>query len=231
MPKRPDFTLKLSIKNIEDFSPDAIVRSPRSCRSQDVIRACQNITLETITQGTPAEAIAIAHFISIDFFGLAHSTGLYNRQIKLWEALAKTSRIEIYLSSKGFFNKTLLPEFDMILLDHKSRLLAMSHYARPESPGDHYDYLRKTNEFLQRAGLKQGFAGLFLCYQAPFPPNVLEHVRKKTRADDALSRYESVWPKLGTPINLLEIEETTNTHHVVRLLHPSLPKRQITFSP
>ncbi|MBY0356512.1 MAG: hypothetical protein K2W82_00810 [Candidatus Obscuribacterales bacterium] len=233
MPKRPDFTLRLSIKNVEGFSPDAITHSPRNFRPQDVINACKNMSLEAVSTDIPQTVLAVANFISIDFFGLAHGTGLYNRQIKLWNALSCTSRVEVYMATKGFIQKTKLPEFDLFFLDQKSRLLAAAHYADSNRPKGQFDFLRNMNEFLQRAALIQGLSGLFLCYPDPFPNEVLEYVRKKTKADDTLSHYESIWPKLGVPLNLLEISEKTSQTpdgsldlHGIRLVHPDLSKKK-----
>lgn len=231
MSQKPDFTLNLDVGSSDNLSPDAIAHAPRNFRPQDVIGACNNLRLEPQEKDIPPAVLALARYISIDFFGLAHSTGLYNRQIKLWEAVSKIKRVEIYAARKGFINKVKLPEFDMVLLDQRSRILVAAHYAQPSEAEPAYDYLKSTKGFLRRAALREGIRGLFLCYPSPFPKNVLEFVLKETGAQDPLSYYESTLPKLGAPINLLEIEEGAESaqadHRLqkIRLVHPRLNSR------
>jgi hypothetical protein len=232
MPKRPDFTLRISIRNIEDFSPEAIVRSPRTFRPVDVQNACKNLAVD-IPKGTPSVASALATYIIFDFFAFAHSSGLFNRQIKLWEALTKTQSIEISQKDKGMFSKEKLPEFDISFLDHKKRCIVFAHFAAPVGTGLNFDYAKSCTEFLRRASAMQGLSGVFLCYPNPFPQKVVDYVKKETNAADAIARYESIMPKLGVPINLLELEGTPIFNpseqiqtHKIRLVHPDLNKKK-----
>ena len=233
MPKRPDFILQISVRNIEDFSPEAIVKSPRTFRPIDVQNACKNLAF-TVPAGTPPIAMSLAHYAAIDFFALAHSTGLYNRQIKLWEALAKTQTIEIYQAQKGLFSSEKLPEFDIALQDHKKRTTALATFAKSQNNGDKFDYLKSTREFLKRASMVQGIQGIFICYPNPFPANVLEFVKKETNAQDTVARFESLHQKLGIPLNVLELDHATIFNpsdpeqklHKIRLVHPDLHKKR-----
>ena len=233
MPRRPDFILPISIQNIEDFSPEAVVKSPRTFRPQDVLNACRNVAI-TPPNGTPPEVLAIAQFVAIDFIGLAHSTGLYNRQIKLWEALARTQKVEVHQMSKGMFSKTKLPEFDFSCIDQKGRTIVVARYAAAEQSGQNIDYLRDCREFFKRSEGITSLAGVFVCYPAPFPKNVLDFVRKETNASDSLARFESVLPKLAVPVNLVEFSRAAvydptagAERHSLRLVHPDLRKKKL----
>ena len=237
MPSRPDFILPISIQNIEDFSPEAIIKSPRTFRPQDVLNACRNVAI-TPPKDTPAEVLAIAQFVAIDFIALAHSTGLYNRQIKLWEALARTQKVEVHQMSKGVFNKTKLPQFDFACIDHKGRTIALARYAAAEQSGQNMDYLRDCREFFKRAEGNTYLAGVFVCYPAPFAKNVLDFIRKETNATDSLARFESVLPKLAVPVNLVEFSRSVvydptagADRHALRLVHPDLSKKKLSASP
>ena len=190
MPRRPEFILSISIRNIEDFSPEAIVKSPRTFRPQDVQNACRNILLQP-QKDTPEVALAVAHFVAIDFLAFAHSTGLFNRQIKLWENLSRTQKVEVHQMSKGLFSKEKLSQFDFAFLDHKGRTTALARYAAPEQGGS-FDYLRDCREFLQRAAKYTGLSGIFLCYPNPFPQNVLDFIKKETNSSNPLAKYESI---------------------------------------
>lgn len=234
MPRRPDFTLRISLRNIEDFSPDGIVKSPRTFRPQDVQNACRNVALAAEKE-VPPTVMALAHYVAIDFFALAHATGLYNRQIKLWEGLSKTQSIETQQMSKGLFSKEKLPEFDILFLDHKKRNIAAAHFAAPSESGGNFDYMKATREFLKRVSAYTGVTGIFLCFPSPFPEKVLDFVRKETNANDSIARYESLVPKLGIPINLLEMDHSPVFHpgeqtqtQKIRLIHPDLGKKKNT---
>jgi hypothetical protein len=237
MPKRPDFILRISIRNIEDFSPAAIVRSPRTSRPIDVQNACANLLL-AVPPETPANALALARYIIFDFFALAHASGLFNRQIKTWEAFSKISAVEIRQASKGIFGQGKTSEFDLTFLDHKNRPTLLAHLAMPTEAGANYDYSKVAREFLKRASMYQGLSGIFLCYPRPFPQKVLDFIRKETNASDSISRFESIFPKLGVSVNLLEIDRspvynpTEKTEmQKLRLIHPDLSKKQFGNAP
>lgn len=235
MPQKPDFTLTFSLQNIEDFSLDAIARSPRNFRPGDLVNACNNVVISWVDKEPPPHIVAIAKYIVVDFFALAHGSGLYNRQSKLWEALAKVASAQVFFVRKGFLQKEVLPEFDMILLDHKGRALLAVHYDAPvaASVGTH-DYMRSFKEFLKRTKLRQGIAGLILCYPAPFPENVRNFVSKETNATDPVQRYESVLPALNVAIDLMEVDSAVaakpnverQSQYAVRLVHPDLTKKK-----
>ncbi len=232
MPRRPDFILEISIRNIEDFSPDAIAKSPRTFRPIDVQNACRNLSIKA-PGGTPAAALALAHYIAIDFFMLAHSTGLYNRQIKLWESLAKTSAIEIHQKRKGIFSSEKLPEFDLYFFDHKKRPMIAAHYAQAHHSSIKFDYLKSCKEFFKRVSAVQGLNGVFVSFPGPFPEKVLDFIRKQTNANNSIAKYESVFPGLGLPVNMLELEqnlkfdpESQMQSHKIRLVHPDLGRKK-----
>lgn len=237
MPKRPDFILQVSIRNIEDFSPNAIVKSPRTFRPQDVANACRNVELKADETQTPPAVLALTHYLVIDFFALSHSSGLYNRQIKLWENISKTASVEIHQMERGFFSREKLPEFDFSLLDHKKRPIALAHFAKGQDEGKRFDYLKSCREFLKRAENSQGISGLFLCYPQPFPESVIEFIKKETNASDKIAKYESLLPKFGVPVNLIEIDSNlvfNPSEQVplqrIRLVHPDLGRKKTAGS-
>lgn len=237
MPQKADFILRFTLQNIEDFSPDAIARSPRNFRPGDLINACNNVVLEVVGKDPPQHMSSMARYLAIDFFALAHGSGLYNRQTKLWEGLAKTATIQFFVKKTGLVHKTELPEFDMLLFDRKDRVIAVAHYTAPVANGDKHDYVGAFKEFLKRVKLRQGrqrqnALGIFLCYPAPFPEKVKELVMKETFAQDPVRKYESVLPSLGIPIDLFEMDlvatksPSGSSHHAIRLVHPDLSRKK-----
>lgn len=233
MPKRADFILQFRVQNIEDFSPEAVVKSPRTFRPLDVRKACANVALDA-PAGTPPAILSLCHFIAIDFIALAHVTGLFNRQIKLWEALGKAASVEVFQATRGLFVQQKLSEYDLCFYDQKKRLIALGHFAEASGHITKFDYLKSSRAFLKRVTQDaQGASGVFLCYPGPFPSTVLEHIKKATKAHDKIARFESVIPSLGVPVNLLELEHSPvfdPTQQVkiqkIRLIHPDLRKKK-----
>lgn len=233
MPKRPDFILQITVRNIEDFSPDAVVKSPRTFRPVDVLTACKNLEV-TVAKGTPELALSLTQFILMDYFALAHSTGLYNRQIKLWESFPRIQTVEIYQTKRGIFGNNAIPEFDIIFLDSKKRPIIAAHFLKPAITSEKVDYLRSFREFIKRASLYQNICGLFVCFTSPFSEKVVDLVLKETGAGkDITARYESKLPKTDATINLLEMESNTyfdpstqSNLHKIHLLHPKLVKKK-----
>lgn len=227
MPKRPDYTLRIELKNIEDFSPDAVTHSPRTFRPADVGAACANIKIEG---SSPTLIRSLAQFLAVEFFALAHGTGLYNRQLKLWTGLAKIATVEVYFDHKGIFTKEVLPSFKLLARDKKGRLITLLRYVCPVA-GSTINYMEQLKLLLKSTSQEhQAMLGLFFACPAPFPPEVLEYTRKETNAADALARFESVHPKLGIPINLVEVDANTTSLPdgqkiaEVRLVHPDVQR-------
>ncbi len=233
MPKRPDFILQITVRNIEDFSPDAVVKSPRTFRPVDVQTACRNLEL-AVAKGTPELALSLTQFILMDYFAIAHSTGLYNRQIKLWESIPRIQTVEIYQTKRGIFGNNPIPEFDIIFLDNKKRPVLAAYFLKPSITSEKVDYLRSFREFVKRASLYQNICGLFVCFTSPFSEKVVELVMKETNASkDIIARYESKLTKPEATINLLEMDSstyfdpTTQTNlHKINLLHPRISKKK-----
>lgn len=230
MARKPEFSLQISIVDTEEICPVSIVKSPRTFRPQDLAFACANLSFAG-KEKVPKSLLAIVQFVVSGYFQLAHTSGLYNRQIKLWESIAKIKSVEIYQQEQGLFLKSKKPEYHIVFLDHKKRPVVLAYHVNSFESSS--AYLKGFKDFIRQIGQAQVLEGLFVSCPRPFPAPALEYVRKETRSKDKIASYESIFPKFGIPMNLLELESSPiisddNTEtYPVHLILPDLSKRKL----
>lgn len=227
MPETPIYKFEIQLLNADGVTPDSIVRAPRVYKPQDLQSACQNVNIISSGAEPVPTVVAMVEFVILDFFVLAHRTGLYNRQKNLWESLSKVATVSVFPLKRGLFKRTQLPLYDMHFQDYRGRAFILAHLIDPS-----YQEAKDVNErhmkrFLKRAEKQNGLTGLFLCYPGPFPSNVQDKASKLTGSNDPVGRYESLLPEpWSAPLNLLEISSADATadeaRPKIRLVHPDL---------
>lgn len=230
MPETPIYKFEVQVLNSEGLTPDSIVRAPRIYKPQDLQAACHNTNIICTNQDPAPAVLAMVNFVLIEFFVLAHRTGLYNRQKSLWESLAKVASASVFQLKKGIFRRTVMPLFDLHFQDHRGRTFILGHLIDPtfRDEGDVSEKL--IRKFLKRAEKVSGLTGLFFCSPEPFPQAVLDKVSKLAGGGDPVGRYESVLPEpWSAPLDLLELSSVAPTSdapaqatYKVRLVHPDL---------
>lgn len=233
MPKRPEFIFAVSFKEEEGFRPDTICQNPRSFRAQDVILASQNIVVSVVEGEPPAELLEITRYILGDFFAVAHGSGLFNRQIKLWEALARIVKIEVIQLTSGIFKKKPIPIFDLYMQDARGRQTVAARICPHETSEKGINLLRLCKTFLTDQEEKPDLTGVFICLPESETKPVVNYLSRLTRSSNPVARYESVVPRLAIPLNLLSIlknpppaEEDTAFNKGIVLLLPDLHKKK-----
>jgi len=223
---------KLQIKCVDpnDFTLNSVITAPRVCTPLNVRTACQNVSIEAQGEEPPALVMACARFLLVDFFALAHRTGLYNRQPALWQALGRVTDIEVNRHTQGLFQKTDLPVVDISFKDGKGRLAIMGVLI--DDPA-FIDDDRKQREFFRgtvaRAvklrSSKELRGGIVVFIPEPIPNNVLTDIIKQTSGNDPVARYESLLPEpVGLTIDLVEYGwPGGDPNHVeLHLAHPDI---------
>lgn len=231
MNEAPTYRFDIKLVNSEGIiTPDAIVRSPRVFKPQDLQAACHNTQIVCLQPSPAPSVVATVRYVLIDFFALAHRTGLYNRQKSLWESLSKVTSVSVFKLTKGFFRRQAIPFFDLRFQDQRGRTVVLVHVAEPamgDEAGNAVDVLKG---FLKRAERLPGLTGLFLCFPEPFPLEVTSKVSELTGGADPVGRYESVLPPpLAVPLNLLEltpaesrVDDSALQSYTTKLVHPDL---------
>jgi hypothetical protein len=236
MPRKANFIFDVHIRIPEAFTLDSIVRSPRTFKPKDVQSACQNNELVLKHGEPPQPVVSLATYVMTDFFAMAHGTGLYNRQTKLWESLSQVNSIHVYQLTDGVFRKKDLPIFDFSFLDYKGKPLIYANLvaqvpakAKPE---------KLLQAFIGRAQGKPSLTGVLACFPAPVPGQVISQLRNQTETEDAIARYEAVLPAVKVPFDLLSMNVSNLMEHaqegtdtgalrtVFTLVHPDLTSKQ-----
>lgn len=233
MPKRPEFIFAVSFKEEEGFRPDTICQNPRSFRAQDVVLASQNVVLSVVEGNPPPELLEVTSFIIGDFFAVAHGSGLYNRQIKLWEALARIVKIEVIQLTSGIFHKKQIPVFDLHMQDARGRQTVAARICPGNLTEKGINLLKLSKNFLTSQEEKPDLTGLFICLPENETAPVANYLSRLTKSNNPVAKYESVVPRLAVPLNLLSIlknplpasEDDPLNRNIVLLL-PDLHKKK-----
>lgn len=210
MPESPIYKFEVHVLNADGITPDSIVRSPRIFKPQDLEAACQNTDIICSSSEPAPSVAALVHFVVIEFFVLAHRTGLYNRQKNLWESLSKVASVSVFQLKTGIFRRTPVPLYDLHFQDHRGRAFLAGHLIDPSYDDDQANFEKLLANFLGRCQKMTGMTGLILCCPAPIPQKVVAKVAKLTDAADPVGRYESLLPEpWSAPLNLLQIEQAS----------------------
>lgn len=222
---------KLFVKSIETtgFTLNSVSSDPRRCLPLDLKVACASVAVEPAGAEVSSLARRILYYLLTEFFALSHKTGLYNRQRKLWDALACVTEADVLRLEKGLLKKTALPIIDLNMHDRKGQIVILARIIEStQAPGfdlttekDCKNILESTVAQAEKLyGENNSFTGFFLCCPAPFPESIKLKVEQLTQAHSALGRYESILPgRFGLHTNLL-----SHADEGITLVHPNLQR-------
>ena len=230
----------------EAFNLGTVVANPRSASAVDIKAGLDNLIIEA-PEGTPDLVIGVIKYLFQGYFAYAHQSGLYNRQIRLWEMFARISSVDVRQLERGFFSRYNLPVYELELKTSMNQspvcalvidqeVLNNNDYKGYATPGKVYvellkDYIGKVMKMQARMG-SNGVKGLFVVSPAPLAPELLAYIEKETGADDAVSRVESIWPSpVSAHVNLLtysmeqEAPEASLIKQVISLAYPKIIRK------
>jgi hypothetical protein len=210
-----NFTAIVKASDTEAYNLGSVTQSPRAATSLDLEAACSNLEI-VADAGTPDFVMDFGNYLCRKYFSDAHQTGLYNRQIKLWETISKITTLQVKALEKGFFSKQALPVYEIACLTQARQPVVMALYIDSAFAASHghghanayldllHDFLAKVAKIQARLGA-QGVKGIFILAPAPFPQDLLRFVEKSVGADDPVARFDSLLPApYYVHINLLE---------------------------
>jgi len=234
MPKTSSYKLSISNNDEIGFTLHSVVMEPRHCTPLDLAAAAKNLRVDFHGENEDEIAIIsrkIVNYLLTDFFVLAHRTGLYNRQLKLWEALASVSEVKIAQLEQGFFKKVELPIWDLSMSDNKGRtkLLVRLVYDVPNSEFDLSNekgckvLLASTVQRAERLKMEHPlFSGVFLFCPKRAAECVRSCLSMVTAVDDPVGKYEAKLYSL--PDISMDLFEYDNASDELKMLYPSLQK-------
>jgi len=241
------------IKNLDNeaYNLGSVTANPRAASAADIKAGLDNLVIEP-SDNTNDLVLAVIQYLFQDYFGFAHQTGLYNRQIRLWEMVSRVSTVEVRQVEKGFFSRTTLPVYELVMKTALSQspicalvigpeIRANDYYKnyRPSEEGKIYvdllrDFLLKVMKIQARLGAN-GVKGIFVVSPEPLEPALLAYIEKETGATDPVSKVESIMPApVSAHINLLtysptdndgEDESGSNPKPVITLAHPKIIRK------
>jgi hypothetical protein len=239
----------IGIKNAdsEAYSLAAVTANPRNASAADLRAGLDNLVIEP-PEGTNDLVMAVVQYIFQDYFVFAHQSGLYNRQIRLWEMISRISTVEIRQVERGLFSRTLLPVYEIVMKTGlgQSPICALvidqdvtnfdPYKNNSGAAGKVYvqlleDFLLKVMKIQARLGTN-GVKGIFVVTRAPLEAALLAYIEKRTDASDAVSKVESIMPApVSAHINLLTyspgqgLEGVTPAKPVVTLAYPQIIRK------
>ncbi len=230
MPKSAIYKLLITCANETGFCLQSVVAKPRECTPLDLQAACENVKIEMLAEIPPQTAVDLTKFLLTGFFAQAHRSGLYNRQIKVWQALSRITEVRINRLQQGFLAKIDLPILDLFLCDARGQTLLMArlleaaavHADRGDSEKNYKNLLGGAIQRCEKSRSENpALVGFFLCWPKPLPLIVQTTVENITGAQDPIARYESLLPGAqGVCLDLIEFGDDQFS-----LVHPRLPDR------
>lgn len=226
MTKQIDYRIAIKTAYNSNFTITTVLSAPRQCRPVDVKSALSGIELVYLTANIPQDLVAVVSFIIVDFFALAHSTGLYNRQKMLWESIGRVVQVDMVRPRLGlFFKRKSAPWVDLYFLDANGNILVfVSLTDILPNTNDNKHFIKGAIARAEEIHKRQGFLhGIFLVLDSPVPESVSTMVARMTNASDPVGKYESLLPApINAPLNLLAIERNEGEGAYVTLAHPYL---------
>lgn len=184
----------------EAYNLGTIVQNPRGCTSVDLNAACSNLVFEPSGPMANSEHSAIVldlvRYLFQDFFNRSHQTGLYNRQMRLWQVFSKVERVEFKQLEGGFFTRTLKPALQVAFKSQTGHVLFLALVVLGGA-----EQFNLVQDFLTQTAKIQGRQGSYLLrgvFIVQSEPSELEKTRqylvKATNGEDPVARYDSYLP-------------------------------------
>ncbi|MBX9939612.1 MAG: hypothetical protein K2Y32_10180 [Candidatus Obscuribacterales bacterium] len=201
----------IKVADPERFHLGSVVQNPRAVTTLDVEAACSNLSL-SIVSGKDCDnashmklASDFVAYILQGFFLTMHQTGLFNRQITLFEALARIDSVEVKQMEKGFFSRSPLPVLELNFKAGKA-ILARGLILLPDIANAEMSIVQRFLSDSAKLQNRQGIGvlrGYFIAspiessYTAPAPNSCLSHLIKLTGGDSevkSVAMYECLLP-------------------------------------
>ncbi|MDA0772421.1 MAG: hypothetical protein O3C63_05715 [Cyanobacteria bacterium] len=222
MAKAIEFEIGKYINELKGI--DDVLYDPRSWSPESLTEACNNLEF-LVTSGDYNDRpgfefeFVVLQYLFRRFFYLAHQTGLYNPQRKLWALLAQTKKVKIKdykIWSRTNQEHTRIS--DIKLQDHNGFYIK----ARIVHPGSLMEM--PGLKPLLRVGSKKCL-GLFYFSQQEPNEKLLKKIKAKTNASDPFDRFKA--PIKEASLNIVRYQVESGKF-AFKLIYPDLGKDIVT---
>lgn len=187
---------KITQKNPFDMTCEKVTQTPRIFNTTQIKAAIENVLITKSDEvTTPELTLKITEYILKDLFLSMHQSGLYNRQLKLWEIIGNVKQGSIFKLNKGLIKKKELDIYIIdFFIDPQSPCFSVVFNNDTEVNNNTSSLLKNLNTYILRTlmGTKADrFKGIF--YLLNTMPEKGFHIGldQMTNAFDPISRYES----------------------------------------
>ncbi len=224
--------LRLVLNNPLIITCDKITHNPRTIKTSLIKEAVENINIVDIEEDKLSDLISSSiSFIVKDFFLYMHQTGLYNRQFKLWETLAKLTSAEVFQVQGGIFKKKDLNCYiiDFFIDPKSSPSIKVIINNENKNSGFYDDFKFYLDRFVAYNFGK--LKGLFYLSKEDMDQDTISKLEFLTEVSDPISKYESVVSSKNVTLNIINfsnIDQTYRFDHLFPDLKTIRTKEAIT---
>ena len=198
---------KVTLKNSLGLSSEKVTQNPRSFNTKQIQTAIENTQIIDIEEKILPELLyKSAEYILKDFFLYMHQTGLYNRQLKFWESLAKITQISFCKLEKGLLKKSdLNAHIIYFYIDPKAPCsCAIVDQRNNINYQDFKTLLTKADSGISQKKLK----GILYFLKNDLDEDFVNNLKVITNGLDPISKYESRLNNKATRLNLISYKKS-----------------------
>lgn len=122
----------------------------------EIFEAACDLPFEPSDNKIPNLVLAAIKFVMTGYFSDAHQSGLYNRQLRLWETISKIAVVEVQPVTKGFFQKVTLPVYELVFKTVNGKVPIVALVIEPSATASHLELLK---DFLAKVAKIQAQSG------------------------------------------------------------------------
>ena len=186
---------KVIQKNPLSLTCEKITETPRVFNTTQIKGAIENISLINIEENILPDIIPrVIEYVLKDFFLYMHQTGLYNRQLKLWQTMGNITQCLVYKLQKGFLKKTDLNVY-MANFFIDPRNPCISIIINENSEDDLIKLFFDLNIHIKKSlgsTKPDRLKGIFYFQNTTFSNDFTNKLEQMTDTNDPISKYESL---------------------------------------
>lgn len=204
-------TILIKNSDPEAYNLGTIIQSPRTCTTIDVRQACANLDFVPPGEGLERSALveSFVRYLFTQYFVLAHQSGLYNRQMRLWQVFSKVEKVEFKQVTSGVVSRNFEPAYELAFRTSTNHvvflalLLESSLTLMPAKERQNKE-LNLVKDFIARVAKLQVrqsggvLRGIFIGSPQPGEPT-LNYLVKETGGTDPVARFDCY---MGSPLQV-----------------------------
>ena len=182
---------KIALNNPLGLTCEKITQTPRIFNTAQIKDATENILfIDPEEKILPELLLNVIEYLLKNFFLYMHQTGLYNRQLKLWQTMANITQITIYKLQEGIFTKK---DLDLYLIDLfvDPKISSIKVIIDQNIHSSYKEFKKYLSRALSENTINR-LKGIFYFLDIIPDNDFISKLIVATQATDPISKYESV---------------------------------------